>query len=192
MKSGCGALRGGELIIIRHGATDSPGTLNGRTDVGLAATPKPLALEIGAVWVSPARRARETAAGLFPGIAPVEDARLWEQDFGVWDGRAFADIPDVGELSREDLAALRAEGGESFHDMVARVRPALEEAAALAQNTAHPVAVVAHAGIARVALAMAMGADAAALAYQIAHLGATRLTCYPGGFAVTAVNERLT
>lgn len=185
------ALQSGELIIIRHGATDSPGTLNGRTDVGLAAVPEPVGLEIGALWVSPARRARATAVGLFPGVTAHEDERLWEQDFGVWDGRDLADIPDVGELSRAELAALKAEGGESFHDLVARVRPALEAASVLAMGMGRPVVVVAHAGIVRVALSMAMGVEAAALAFQIGHLGATRLTCYPGGFAVKAVNERL-
>lgn len=184
-------MRRGELIIIRHGATDSPGTLNGRTDVGLAAVPAPLALEIGALWVSPARRARDTSQGLFPGVKAVVDDRLWEQDFGRWDGAAYADLPDIGTLSLAELAAFKGAGGESFHDMAARVRPALLEAAEQAMGQDRAVAVVAHAGVVRVALAMAMGVEAPALAFQIAYLGSTRLTCYPGGFAVTAVNERL-
>lgn len=180
-----------ELIVIRHGETDSPGTLNGRTDVGLAARPGPVALAVDVVWSSPARRARDTAAGLFPGMAVHADARLWEQDFGVWDGRAFADIPDLGALSQAELADLKGDGGESFREMVSRVRPAIEEAARLAQGEDARIAIVAHAGTARAALAIAIGAEAAALAFQIAYLGATRLRCFPGGFAVTSVNEVL-
>ena len=180
-----------ELILIRHGETDSPDTLNGRTDVGLAARPGPVALDVGAVWVSPASRARETAAGLFPGRGVTEDERLWEQDFGVWDGVAYADLPDFGELSLADLAILKSENGESFSEMVGRVRPALEAAAALALQQERRVAIVAHAGTVRSALAVAMRAEAAALAFQVPYLGATRLRCHPGGFAVTAVNEVL-
>ncbi len=184
-------MKRGELIVIRHGKTVSPETLNGRNDVALAQQPEPVSLKIGALWVSPAIRARETAAGLFPDHKQKIDARLWEQDFGVMDGMAFADLPDIGVLSKPELADLKAEGGESFHDMAARAEPALREAAALALDSDAPVAVVAHAGIVRVALAMAMEAAPAALAYQIAYEGATRLSCFEGGFAVTAVNERL-
>lgn len=185
-------MKRGELIVIRHGPTDSPATLNGRTDVGLVSRPAAVAIDVAALWISPARRARETAAGLFPNLAPVADARLWEQDFGDWEGRRFEELPDVGALSKVELAALKAEGGESFHDMTARARPAILEAAAAAQQADKPIALVAHAGIVRVALALALEDATAALAFQISHLGATRLTCYEGGFAVTAVNERLT
>lgn len=184
-------MKRGELIVIRHGRTVSPETLNGRTDVALAKRPAPVSLEIGGLWVSPAIRARETAAGLFPNRPHEVDARLWEQDFGALDGIAFTDLPDIGALSKPELAELRSDRGESFHDMAARAEPALREAAALALDSEAPVAVVAHAGIVRVALAMAMEAAPAALAYQIAYEGATRIRCFEGGFAVTSVNERL-
>ena len=192
MKSGRRDLGPAELIVIRHGETDSPGTLNGRTDVRLAALPAPLAFDPGVLWTSPARRARETVAGLFPGREAREDARLWEQDFGVWDGAAYSDLPDTGDLSLPELSALKVEGGESYAEMVARVRPALEAASAQALNEETRVTVVAHAGTVRAALSLAMGSEAEALAFQIAHLGSTRFRCYPGGLAVLSVNEVLT
>jgi len=191
LKSGQGIVASGELIIIRHGRTVSPETLNGRTDVGLAEHPGAVTQALNALWVSPAIRARDTAKGLFPNVDHVVDARLWEQDFGVLDGKRFSDLPDIGSLSKSELAALKADGGESFHDMAARVEPALREAALVAREAEHPVAIVAHAGVVRVALAMAMESATAALAFQVAYLGATRLTCYEGGFAITAVNETL-
>lgn len=184
-------MREAELILIRHGPTLRPEALHGRTDIGLKARPAPVSLEIEGLWVSPAARARETAMGLFPGATPREDARLWEQDFGSWEGMLYSDLPDVGALPRDELAVLTGEGGESFSSMVARVRPALEEAASEAIGRGSRVAVVAHAGTVRAALTLAMGEVSAALAFQIAHLGATRFRCYPGGLAVTAVNEVL-
>lgn len=181
----------GELIVIRHGKTVSPETLNGRTDVALAEVPSAVGLAPAALWVSPAIRAQQTAAGLFPDVEARADARLWEQDFGAIDGMAFRDLPDIGDLSKAELADLKAEGGETFHDMARRADPALREAAMLARGAVGPVVLVAHAGIVRVALAMAMENAAAALSFQIRHLGATRLLCYASGFAVTAVNEPL-
>ncbi|MEM6761218.1 MAG: histidine phosphatase family protein, partial [Pseudomonadota bacterium] len=77
------------------------------------------------------------------------------------------------------------------HDMLARVQPAIREAAdlAIAENTR--VAIVAHAGTVRAALALAMETAAPALAFQVTHLGAARFRCFPGGLAVTVVNEVL-
>ena len=64
-----------------------------------------------------------------------------------------------------------------------------DDALALSEGIA--VACVVHAGVVRCGLALAMGAAAPALAFQISYLGATRLRVYEGGLAVTAVNEVL-
>lgn len=181
-----------ELILIRHGATDRPGHLCGRTDVKLAGMPVlPAGSLLGgveAVWVSPARRCRETAAGLWPGRAVREDARLWEQDFGAWDGMAYADVPDVGALEPAALADLSGPGGESFADVVIRVAPALREISAAGGT----VAVVAHAGVVRAALAMATGDVPGALVFEVDHLSVTRLRRLGDGFSVISVNGVLT
>lgn len=178
-----------ELILIRHGPTDAPGRLHGRSDPGLAEAPARAAFAVDAIRVSPARRARATAEALWPGTELREDARLWEQDFGDWDGLAYADLPDLGELGREALADHAPPGGESFAGMAARVATALREAGATAEGR---VAVVAHAGTVRAGLALALGDTPAALAFEVDHLSATRLRCLPGGgFSVIAVNEAL-
>ena len=106
-----------------------------------------------------------------------EDARLWEQDFGDWDGRPYADLPDIGNLDRAALADHRPKGGESFADMVARVAPALREAGRQAREADAPIAVVAHAGTVRAGLALATGDMPGALAFEVGHLSATRLRC---------------
>ena len=181
-----------ELILIRHGLTDRPGHLCGRTDVGLAEVPrlpKGAALQsIAQIWVSPAQRARQTASGLWPEAALHADERLWEQDFGAWEGLPFADVPDVGDLSGEALASMTPPEGESFRDVVARVRPALVEAAVHDK----PLAIVAHAGVIRAALSIALNHAPSGLAFEVDHLSVTRLRCLPGGgFSIISVNGAL-
>jgi broad specificity phosphatase PhoE len=92
----------GELILIRHGATEwsSAGRHTGRTDVpltdeGLAAAirlaPAVAGRQITAAWTSPASRARRTADAV--GLADaVISPDLWEWDYGGYEGRTTAQI----------------------------------------------------------------------------------------------------
>ena len=185
-----------DLVLIRHAAANHGGRLCGRTDVGLAeGTETPLQAlaallpDVEDLRVSPAQRCRLTAKALWPDRMQSEDARLWEQDFGDWEGVPFTDLPDLGALSPGDLAATAPPGGESFLDLAARVTPALEEAA-LAARTKGPVAVVAHAGVVRAGLSMALGSAAAGLSFEIAPLSITRIGCFEGGYSVRTVNWR--
>lgn len=180
-----------DLVLIRHVPAETGGRLCGRTDVAAAIADPAALARMGAglgpvarLVTSPARRCRETAAALFPGRIAETDPRLWEQDFGAEDGIPLADLPDLGPLSREALAARRPPGGESFDDMAARVAPAL---AALAAGGG-TVAVVAHAGTVRAGLALALGSVPAALAFAVAPLSATRLRRSAGGWSVDGVN----
>lgn len=186
-----------ELVLLRHAPADHGGRLAGRTDVPALlpdeAAMAPLRATLAGcahVVSSPARRCRMTAAALFPDREIAEDARLWEQDFGAEEGRPFATLPDLGPLTREALAARRPEGGESFMDMAARTLPALMDLAARARREG-PVAVIAHAGTARAALGLALGAPALGLAFEIAPLAETRLLCLDGAFAIRSANARL-
>lgn len=174
-----------EIALIRHAPALDGGRMAGRRDVPCAAVPADVAAALraaarGRVLASPARRCVATAEAVFGGCGT--DPRLWEQDFGDWEGVAYADLPDLGPLSAEALAAHRPPGGESFADLCARVQPVL---AALEG----PVAVVAHAGTVRAALALAVGVPGA-LAFQVAPLSLTRMVRGPGGWSVVEVNRR--
>ena len=177
-----------EVVLIRHAPAAAEGRLCGRSDVparidaapGLAAT-RAVLDGIAQHAVSPALRCRQTFAALWPDLPlPEPDDRLWEQDFGAWEGRDFHAIPDLGPLTGAALAAHRPPQGESFDDLCARVHPALQEKAAQALDGG-PVAVVAHAGTVRAALALALGGSAAALLFEVAPLSLTRLRALPGG-----------
>ncbi len=190
-----GDRRATELILIRHAPALAGGRLCGRTDVPAdLGEPADIARLSGVLGVpdhlrvSPALRCRQTLGALWPGRPAQEDAALWEQDFGDWEGRAFSDLPDLGPLGGAALADHRPPGGESFADLCARVGPAIDRAAANAGR----VAIVAHAGIVRAALALALGEVATALAFEVAPLSVTRLRpLSAGGYSVIAVNWTL-
>ena len=144
------------MIFMRHPVTDAPqGMCYGRTDVGLgpdaerqiltALDAVPRALSIVS---SPARRCRLLADrfSLRDGLAIREDARLWEHDFGDWEGRFWSDIPRAeSELWMEDLWNNASPGGERYRDVVSRVGEAIAE-------LDHTDLVICHAGVIRAAL----------------------------------------
>jgi alpha-ribazole phosphatase len=180
-----------ELLLIRHAPAITDGRLSGRRDVAADCTNLAalagLRAAVGGfdhLLISPALRCRETVAALWPDAAPITDARLWEQDFGAWEGVAFADLPDLGPLSTADLAAHCPPQGESFAALCDRLRPALIDAAGLRDR----VVIVAHAGPIRAALAQATGSVAVGLAFQIAPLSLTRFMVTDGRWSVASVN----
>ena len=141
------------------------------------------------VYASPARRCLDTTRGIWPDAQVIEEPGLWEQDFGEWEGLPFDQIPDVGALSRQDLAKLAAPGGESFGDLCGRVQPALQKIAG--RESDGFAVVVAHAGVVRAGLSLALENPGAGLAFAIDPLSLTRLKKVPdGGFSVRSVNWR--
>ncbi|WP_417740946.1 histidine phosphatase family protein [Salipiger sp.] len=183
-----------ELLLIRHAPADHGGRLCGRTDVPALLPSEPDLAPLrgwlsgcSSVVSSPARRCLQTAGALFPETVVATDERLWEQDFGAHDGLRFSDLPDLGVLDRETLAAHCPPDGESFAAMVSRVQPALLVLAARAR-AGGPVAVVAHAGTARAALGLALEHPSAGLGFEIAPLSVTRLRCHEGGLSIIATN----
>jgi alpha-ribazole phosphatase len=187
---------GTKLLMIRHAPALHGGAMAGRRDVAadVSQTGQIAALRAGLdargvtqIVVSPALRCVQTARALWPQHRTFEqDARLWEQDFGAWEGVPFAELPDLGALSSEELAQHRPPKGESFSDLCARVTPALY---ALAQRTGC-VAVIAHAGVIRAGLALALEAQAPALRFEVAPLSVSEIVSIPGhGWSVAGVNR---
>lgn len=209
MSAGCGPQHeviglATELLLIRHAPSHPPGKLYGRTDVAAdVSDTAEVALvrqSAGAVtrWItSPARRCRQTLSAIWGDDTPaVEDARLWEQDFGEWDGRAYSEIPDIGVMKPDTLARHRPPAGESFQDVCERVQPALLDA--VERNGNERVAIIAHAGVVRAAVALALGAKpgdgpARALTFDVQPLSITVLRAYASdSFAIVRTNWRPT
>ncbi|HEY0212284.1 MAG TPA: histidine phosphatase family protein [Paenirhodobacter sp.] len=179
-----------QIWLIRHAPARHEGRLAGRRDImadpPTATTARALRGQVGAarIWASPARRCVATAQAIWPDQIPQTDPRLWEQDFGAWEGLPFAELPDLGPLPATDLAHHTPPGGESFATMCARV------AAALQELPAGTHCLVAHAGTVRAALALAIGSVPGALAFAVEPLSITRITRLHGGWSVAGVNWR--
>lgn len=178
-----------ELNLIRHAPSLDGGRMAGRRDVdadcsnltALAA----LRLRLGVVdqvITSPAKRCLQTASALLPQASSRSDPRLYEQDFGLWEGMPYADLPDLGPLTTAQIAAHRPPEGESFDDLCARALPALG-------GHQGRVAIIAHAGVIRAALGWALGRQAAGLSFQIAPLSLTKIIVLADGqCAISCVN----
>jgi broad specificity phosphatase PhoE len=160
-----------ELLLARHGQTadNADGLILGRRDpplseLGVAQAGR-LAAEavtagIVSLWVSPLRRARQTAAVVTEatGVPATVLDDLIESDRGAWEGQP---VRQIAEVSPELVAAFEDAapdfvfpGGESIQHQVARTRRALCVVAA----GQRPALVVAHAGTIRAAL-IAAGQD---------------------------------
>ena len=146
-----------QLHLVRHPRPRvAPGVCYGRLDLELAEPASAAAARLAPrlppglpLWSSPARRCRELAEALHP--APRTDARLWEMDFGQWEGRSW---DEIGPAALDDWAADPAgfvpPGGESGLQVQARALAFVDEL--LAAGLAAAILVV-HAGIMRALLA---------------------------------------
>lgn len=144
----------------------------------------------GATWVaSHLTRTRQTAEAIWAaGYAPDAPLRpfaaLAEQDLGSWQGTDRAAF-FKSRVSRPDSywfapADEQAPGGESFADVVVRVRDAVR---ALTQEfRGRDVIAVAHGGTIRAALAVAMGLEPQrVLGVAVENCSITRLDHYDRG-----------
>ena len=94
---------------------------------------------------SPLQRCSKLAAALDDGFKV--DQRLLEIDFGQWEGLAWDEIERSAlDAWMDDYVESRTPGGESFGDVLARVRELVAELQSDGRST---VALVAHAGVIR-------------------------------------------
>jgi broad specificity phosphatase PhoE len=157
------------LLLLRHGRTTAaPGSLVGcRVDPGLSDEGRDEARaaralldgrRFAAVYCSPLRRARETAALAVPAATPQIDARLQELDWGELTGLTFAQVearfPDVAAHWLRDGWPLPPSGEHPLH-LWRRTAAAVLDICA-----AHPdgdVLVVCHGGVIRAVVGAARG-----------------------------------
>ena len=155
------------MIFLRHPRPDAPiGMCYGRTDLDIGpegAAEIARALEatapVARVIASPALRCRRLAEGLAArdGVALHFEPRLWELDFGDWEGVPWAEIGrTTSDRWAIDPWRIAPPGGETFAAVHARVGDVLAEAPP-------GTALVCHAGPIRVARMILTGAGFAAV-----------------------------
>jgi probable phosphoglycerate mutase len=164
----------GDLIILRHGETEwsRNGRHTGRTDLRLTArgeeqasrlAPLLAKYDIVLTLTSPARRARRTAelAGLAKDEPSQSDERLWEWDYGGYEGRTTEDIQrerpgwylwDDGVVPGDTPGETVQHVGARVDEVIEAVRPAL---------AGGDVALVAHGHVLRVLTSRWLGLAAA-------------------------------
>ena len=116
--------------------------------------------ELASVVCSDLRRSRQTAQTIRERQAtPLRiEPSLREIHLGAWDGLEMAQVkakfPEEWKKRGQDLSGYRPPGGESFHDLTARVMPVFEDIRSGVQGD---VLIVGHAGVNRVLLCRLLG-----------------------------------
>jgi alpha-ribazole phosphatase len=126
-----------EVILVRHGRT--AGNLarlyNGRTDEPLCEEGVVHANASGAdpgvlkLYVSPLKRARETARIKFPNAAQIIRGGLREMDFGDFEGRSGDEMQDDPAYKKwvESFCTLRCPNGDKIDEYAEGVCAAFDE-----------------------------------------------------------------
>jgi len=187
-----------ELTMIRHAPVQSGGMLYGRKDMQAdlsdnksIAFVKKRIKSPSHIISSSAIRCVATAHAIWPELTNDKiftDSKLWEQDFGDWEGFSYSNLPDIGSLSTEDLANHRAPNGESFLDLCERVIPVIKKHGEKTDQS--NLIMTIHAGVIRAAIGMALGDYKLGLRFDIKPLSITRILMLPDSqFSILSVNE---
>ena len=180
------------LLLVRHASTEAVRSAAFSVDEpldprGRAAAARLRLPRFDELLVSPARRARETAA--CAGLAASGDAPA-ECAFGRWEGLSLREVaerePDaVREWMTDPDAA--PHGGESLRSLLARVAEWLEAQAALDGSAV----AITHAGVVKACVVTALAAPPSAFwRIDVAPLSVTELHAHDGRWTVTRVNDR--
>ncbi|MFJ4683004.1 histidine phosphatase family protein [Streptomyces sp. NPDC091377] len=161
----------GDLFLVRHGETEwsRSGRHTGRTDVPLtergraearAVVPLIRSHRIGAAFVSPSQRARETAE-LIGLQDPRPDADLMEWDYGAYEGITTVEIqrdrPGWFLFTDGVPPGTPEHPGESAEQVGARADRVLAKADAALANNEGCVVLVSHGHFLRVLTARRLG-----------------------------------
>ncbi|MCQ2597658.1 MAG: histidine phosphatase family protein [Treponema sp.] len=150
----------GHLYYVRHGqtvwnvedkicgSTDSPLTDYGRQQAREAAEKiRAEGISFDEILYSPLSRAKDTALIIseLTGVPAREEKRLFEQNFGKWEGTSPRRSPEFTEAKRSFVSSY--EGGESMLKFCHRVYGLLDE---ITSDSSKTFLLVAHNGVSRV------------------------------------------
>ena len=134
-------------------------------------------------------RCRETARLILmrqnaQNISVRESYSLREQNFGLWEGKTHEEVEGIDPVYYEKFwqnpSKNRPEGGESFSDVVSRVRSEINSLQNMPDE--RDIVMVTHAGVIRATVGIALGiAPENMLALTVAPLSLTHLTSFWDG-----------
>jgi alpha-ribazole phosphatase len=188
------------LWWVRHGPTHEK-TLVGWRDVPADLSDQPRLARLadylpqdGVIVASDLSRAAATADAIGGARQRLPDRRdLREMDFGIWDGMDWRDIaardPELSRRFWETPGDLRAPGGESWHDLTARLRDAVDDL--IADFTGRDIIIVAHMGVIMAQIQRAGGMTAyQALGHRIDNLSVTETRLTATGWELGRINHQ--
>ena len=163
------------LFLVRHGATQlsAEDRFAGSTDVDLSDEGRAQASRLAerlrddrvvAVYCSPLRRTRDTAAALATphGLEPIEGAGLREIDHGHWEGLSRSEVEtrfrDEYVRWEEDPFTFAPQDGECGLDVMARALPVIRRI--VETHRGQNVVVVSHKATIRLVISSLLGFDA--------------------------------
>ncbi|MQS76655.1 histidine phosphatase family protein [Companilactobacillus halodurans] len=186
-----------ELYIVRHGETDTnyENRINGMsTDMPLNANgikqieelKKHLDInKFDEVYSSPLKRAMQTAEILNQGVHEVQqDKRLYEADYGSWDGIREEDLvdkyPDAFDENNYLLPSYTkyAKNGEEYADVYKRVEDFMDD---MGKKGDEKIMVVCHGFVSRSFLKVVTGADDISRIIQPDNGGVSKYTISKSG-----------
>lgn len=187
---------------IRHAATDARGLI-GWTDApadlsdldALARRRKGLP-KTARLLTSDLRRSRDTAAALYcegwSATQPIKALR--EMNMGAWEGLTHDAVPEKeAQAFWRAPADVAPPNGESFSTVCHRVTEVIRAENAAAEGAkVKDIVAVAHAGVVRAALGLALNLDPErALCFEVAPLSLTRIDWHgaKGGWGIGGVNQ---
>lgn len=187
------------LHLVRHGPThakamvgwsDLPADLSDTAALARLAAHLPAAATVVSSDLARAAATADAIQGARPRL-PHHPA-LREINFGAWELRRFKEVeaedPDRIRAYWQTPGDIRPPGGESWHQVCARVDAAID-----ALIEAHPdqdLIVVAHFGMILTQLQRALELSAEqAFGHRIDNLSVTEITRRPGGWSVGRINH---
>ncbi len=147
------------IYIVRHGQTEEnlKGTYYGVLDCGITELGVKQAEVLGEklenikfdkVYCSELKRAKETLSYIYKVDDIIEDSRLNERNFGVFEGKTYTELEeDMAEEYKSwtsDWKEYRPKGGESFRDSYLRAYSFMEY---LKSESGENILVCTHGGI---------------------------------------------
>lgn len=148
-----------KLVMIRHGKTasnrerrylgktDEPLCEEGRREL-TSYIKRELYPPVDAVFVSPMKRCRQTAAMLYPGIVPSVIEEWTEMDFGAFEGKTYEELKDDGRYQRwiDSGGMLPCPAGETKMNFSSRCERGFRRMLAMLRKEEKTVGMVVHGG----------------------------------------------
>jgi len=149
-----------KIICIRHTAVDvSKGICYGQKNVNVSSSYPEELLQIkeklksmdipDKIYTSPLLRCFNLAEDLFPDYSVIQDTRLEELNFGVWEGKTWDEIyaQKKGRYWMDHYLSVCCPKGESYQDLKNRILSFCSEISLLKSSN---IVLVTHAGVIRI------------------------------------------